>query len=739
MVKADRDKTRLDCRERPATDFEVKTLSFKDIAQPLIERGVPVIPLLPRTKKAFSDDWPALASTDPAQILRWDAQYPDANIGCAAKAEPNGVWFFEIDDPKLFTQIERETGQKFPKTFIVRSRPGRGHLYWRHNAASIALATAAAKAYISIKTPDGHEACSARLNHAYVAGPGSIHPDTLALYEIRSTAPMVEAPQWLIDWIKRNHTENEKLPLTARLDGPKIPRGSHDNELTRIAGKLRQDGLEEGAIGDALVEICEKRCEDYGTDYKEMCVKIAHSVSRYAIVDTRVLHNGVPIESTSQGIYTGTTATPNSAQVPPEVEDDVKREPLVHPKFPEWVMEGTSIYDNFVKPYCDVNCRYPEFMFMPAMALMLNYLGTKVHIEGKQSMPLSIYMVLIGRKGKLFKSASIRDAMEYFRLMGLLEHASPNVRVADAKTMVWSAGSPEGFLLGVNAANCKNAVLFYDELVTLVNKSGIDSSNMIGSLLSAYEGSKLQNAVKERKNNYSFEPLSYCISVLTCVTDQDFRKRWSKLAGDDNGLDERFFFLFQPETFRPMTPLEDVNFAEGALKTRALIDKAVQQKTFKITDSSPLRSVMNANDKNHAVCVGRWGKVTGRVEQRAEKWALAFAVDLGRDEIDEECIERGLALSKYELEVKNWLKVFEAETREARNQQEAMYWIERMGGVVEKRALERLLHVERIGTYQWAMAYKGMVMAGWIAETGTGTKGDPIVVHQLVRMEQEEE
>lgn len=714
-------------------------MSFKDIAQPLIERGVPVIPLLPRTKKAFSDDWPTLASTDAAQILRWDAQYPDANIGCAAKAEPNGIWFFEIDDPKLFAQIEQETGQKFPKTFTVRSRPGRGHLYWRHDTASIALAAAAAKAYISVKSAEGHEACSARLNHAYVVGPGSTHPETLALYEIRSTAPIIEAPDWLINWIKAHQSKDEKLPLTARLDGPKIPRGSHDNELTRIAGKLRQDGLEEGTICDALIEICEKRCEDYGTDYKEMCSKIAHSVGRYAIVDNRVLHNGVPVgESFNPNPAPTVQVAGNQASIP-DIEEGVKREPLVHPKFPEWVMEGTSIYENFVKPYCDTNCRYPEFMFMPAMALLLNYLGTKVHIEGKQSMPLSIYMLLIGRKGKLFKSASVRDAMEYFRLMGLLEHASPNVRVADAKSMVWSAGSPEGFLLGVNAANCKNAVLFYDELVTLVNKAGIDSSNMIGSLLSAYEGSKLQNAVKERKNNYSFEPLSYCISMLTCVTDQDFRKRWSRLAGDDNGLDERFFFLFQPETFRPMTPLEDVSFAEGALKTRALIDKAVQQRAYKITDSSPLKSVMNSNDKNHELCVGRWGKVTGRCEQRAEKWALAFAVDLGRDEIDEECIERGLALSKYELEVKNWLKTFEAETKEARNQQEAMYWIERSGGTIEKHKLERLLHTERIGIYQWTMAYKSMVMAGWIAETGTGIKGDPIIIHQLIRMEPEEE
>src|SRR6266571_1398051 len=63
----------------------------------------------------------------------------------------------------------------------------------------------------------------------------------------------------------------------------KIPRGSHDAELTRIAGKLRHDGMEENAIAAALVEICEKRCEDYGPDYKAMCAKIAHSVCRYPV------------------------------------------------------------------------------------------------------------------------------------------------------------------------------------------------------------------------------------------------------------------------------------------------------------------------------------------------------------------------------------------------------------------------------------------------------------------------
>jgi hypothetical protein len=69
--------------------------------------------------------------------------------------------------------------------------------------------------------------------------------------------------------------------VNTKTTGPKIPYGSHDNELTRIAGKLRDDGLEEIAIRNALIEIVEKRCVGYGSDYKQMCEKIARSSLRW--------------------------------------------------------------------------------------------------------------------------------------------------------------------------------------------------------------------------------------------------------------------------------------------------------------------------------------------------------------------------------------------------------------------------------------------------------------------------
>ncbi|MBZ5527068.1 MAG: hypothetical protein LAN71_04075 [Acidobacteriia bacterium] len=78
-------------------------------------------------------------------------------------------------------------------------------------------------------------------------------------------------------------TEKEKTGkhVDARPGGARIPSGQHDVFLTRIAGKVRRDGLEEAALENALIEVCEKRCEDFGSDYREMCKKIARSISKY--------------------------------------------------------------------------------------------------------------------------------------------------------------------------------------------------------------------------------------------------------------------------------------------------------------------------------------------------------------------------------------------------------------------------------------------------------------------------
>ena len=172
-------------------------------------------------------------------------------------------------------------------------------------------------------------------------------------------------------------------------------------------------------------------------------------------------------------------------------------------------------------------------------------------------------------------------------------------------------------------------------------------------------------------------------------------------------MDERFFFLLQPEHLDPLKPKHDVNCSLAALETKKLIDKAVLQEKFTFTDKT------------------RWDarieEFGNRASLRAEKWALAFAVDMGLDTIDEDCIERAYALTQYELDVKRYLGAREAETREAMIQNRIRETLERQpAGRMLLAKLYAAIKPERFGTTLWSQTYTGLIKHEIIREEGVG-------------------
>jgi hypothetical protein len=252
---------------------------FMRIATPMIGRNVPVIPLRARTKIAFKSNWMELASIDPVMIGMWDMENPEYNGACVAFAKLDGVWFLDTDDPSIWKRIENETGKKVPRTFTVSSSPGKGHRYFKQTAGSIALGNRGGK------DADGKESWSARIDNRYVVAANSIHPDTGEAYTVVDESPIVEAPDWLVEWLKGNAFDSkpDRARVNASLDGPPIPRGSHDNELFRIGCMLRNAGMDYDQIKDNLVQICEKRCADHGSDYVDMCERKSKQACGYAV------------------------------------------------------------------------------------------------------------------------------------------------------------------------------------------------------------------------------------------------------------------------------------------------------------------------------------------------------------------------------------------------------------------------------------------------------------------------
>jgi putative DNA primase/helicase len=226
--------------------------SFRDIALALVARQIPVIPILPRQKVTFLKNWPDLATMNPVQIEKWNKENAQYNVGAVAKLE--GFWMLDCDVPDLQKTIEKETGQVFPQTFSVKSSKGL-HFYFKHTAASRAL-----KKNIPLRDEQGAVLGDVKVHNGYVVGPGSIHPSG-KLYEVANESGIVDAPDWLVMWIKEQHEHeeaDEQQPLTSER---KVKEGGRDNFLFKRACKLRIAGLSKSDALLSLISINESTCE----------------------------------------------------------------------------------------------------------------------------------------------------------------------------------------------------------------------------------------------------------------------------------------------------------------------------------------------------------------------------------------------------------------------------------------------------------------------------------------------
>ena len=241
-------------------------------------RGIPQTPLF--GKKPFQKDWQNKATTDVAQIQKWAEENPGCNFGSVAKGVIGGFWMLELDAPGEAARIRNETRNPIPITLLVRSRNGRGHLYWKQTAASIAMGNIG---------QDGVQGAgfSVRVNNEQCVSPGGIHPISGLPYTILDDAPIVEAPDWLIQWIEKQRQVVKKDPTKSLENILKekllIPEGERNTKLHKIGSKFRGAGVSEEGILEELHRVNEEQCD--GDLPKEEIESIWRSVCGYPAGD----------------------------------------------------------------------------------------------------------------------------------------------------------------------------------------------------------------------------------------------------------------------------------------------------------------------------------------------------------------------------------------------------------------------------------------------------------------------
>src|SRR5277367_1934698 len=170
--------------------------TFLEIATPLIQRGIPVIPIRPQSKRGVREDQFDVATTDINVVRGWNDENNTYNVGCVGT--PEGVVILDADNPELIARIERETGHKMPRTFTVRSGGKKlPHLYFRQTEMSRAIGNKKASGWFDLQSAN-----------KYVVGPGSVLEDG-GTYDVIDDSPIADFPEWLAYWILENADETK--------------------------------------------------------------------------------------------------------------------------------------------------------------------------------------------------------------------------------------------------------------------------------------------------------------------------------------------------------------------------------------------------------------------------------------------------------------------------------------------------------------------------------------------------
>lgn len=225
-----------------------------------VDRGLFAFLVNPRSKSPAEEHGFKDASAMPAEIEAKWTRKPDANIGIACGESNLAV--LDFDNGASLPEYIKNL-----KTYKVETARG-VHVYlW------------GARPTANMYDESGTHIGEVKSIGGYVLGAGSVHPSG-AVYTVSDDSPIVDAPSGLIETLTRKPA-SASSPVA--VVGDSIPYGQHDVELTRIAGKLRNIGMSEEAIAEALKQTCVDRCENYGSDYEEMCEKIAKSVAKYPV------------------------------------------------------------------------------------------------------------------------------------------------------------------------------------------------------------------------------------------------------------------------------------------------------------------------------------------------------------------------------------------------------------------------------------------------------------------------
>jgi putative DNA primase/helicase len=247
----------------------------------LVGRGWRLFPCLPRSKKPYIKDWPALATTNPAQLQTWARDYPGCNWALAT-GPGSGVWALDCDVkpcPSCSPEVRRVDGKNtlrgliaehglLPRTLTTVTQHGGQYLFRYPSGRQIRNDNSGKKL---------GEGLDIRGHGGYVMVPPSTHPEGAAYRFADAGTAVADAPEWLLRMVESpTPTSTSTAPVSSTSTGI----GQRHNRLTHVIGRMLRDDMASAVIEAAV--LAENATFAPPKPEKDVRKLVADMVERYA-------------------------------------------------------------------------------------------------------------------------------------------------------------------------------------------------------------------------------------------------------------------------------------------------------------------------------------------------------------------------------------------------------------------------------------------------------------------------
>jgi len=443
------------------------------------------------------------APSDPLALSPWE-QDPNRNIGIDLGA--SDLCVLDFDKPESIPAWLNEI-----KTYKVRTAKGL-HIYFRG-------ARTTTKLYVN-----GELVGDIKSKGGYVLSSGAVHPDG-PTYTVINDSPIAPLPD--ISTLVRQDSER----VNASADGPPIPFGSHDTELARIAGVLRNASMNEQDIEEHLIRVCERRCENYGSDYREMCKKIAHSIGKK------------PVGQVAPGVVMGGhTLGQTSPETFGEHRLEFSEDTEVIPEFDSSVING--IYAKFVELMTRGTTLVPQYAFLAAKTYIGLRLAGRVKFATVDAQP-RYFGVAIGETGS-GKGAAWSRLLQILNACGLTKSSPGMVKILNGVDS--GAGLKDFFF---EDPQDEGVLAYIDEAATYANKAtATRNPSALDDLLELVDQTSISRTLSAGKSKkVSKKKTDAYLAMYMCAQDGDVLLRLFSGRGKLGALDR-----LTPEYSVPVKP-----------------------------------------------------------------------------------------------------------------------------------------------------------------------------------------